>query len=384
MNFINLKPYTSIDRGRHKEAYDALLKYINFYYEHKEKNDQVDFKSAEVKQQLQLQLFADSLEYQQTIQAQQLENEKRHNRQRIIITIAVFGAGILAVFLVFIYRSLRVKKKNNQLLSQKNHQIEKQKEIVEEKNKEITDSINYAKRLQSAILPSMDTLKKEFSDSFVIYKPKDVVSGDFYWFEKRNDFFFVAAADCTGHGVPGAMVSVVCSNALNRCVNEFGILRPDEILNKTRELVIRTFAKSGADVKDGMDISLCAIDKANKKIIFAGANNPLWLLDKASGEMKDFKPSKQPIGLYNEMKDFHQTEIDLNEGDHIYLFTDGYADQFGGEKGKKLKYRPFRDELIRTSAFSASVQQKKLSEFFENWRQDYEQVDDVCVIGIHI
>lgn len=370
--------------GRHKEAYDALFKFTELNKAHKEKNEQVDYKSAEVKQQLQLQLFTDSLKYQQTIQEQQLTNEKRVNRQRIFITVVAFGALILGVFLIFVYRSLKVKKRNNEALSEKNHLIEKQKEIVEEKNKEITDSITYAKRLQSAILPPIEQLSEFFSDSMVLYLPKDVVSGDFYWFEKKNGKVFFAAADCTGHGVPGAMVSVVCSNALNRCVNEFGLTEPNEILGRTRELVIQTFSKSGENVKDGMDISLCALDVDSGELTYSGANNPLWILRNGANEMEEFKPNKQPIGLHEEMKPFDLNQTKMEKGDICYLFTDGFADQFGGEKGKKLKYNPFKELLIKSSKQIGSEQKRELHQFFEDWRADYDQIDDVCVLSVRM
>lgn len=281
----------------------------------------------------------------------------------------------------------------------KNDEINKQKAIIEETHKEITDSINYAKRLQDAILPSFDEVNKYIPNNFIYFQPKDVVSGDFYWFEQLNGYSYLAAADCTGHGVPGAMLSIVCSNALNRSVKEFGIIEPSKILDKTRELVIETFAKSGEDVKDGMDISLCAFN--NNKVVYSGANNPLWivrktdLLTQIEKEAKstitvnelsliEHQSNKQPIGLYEGMKDFNQKEIDLFEGDCLYFFTDGYADQFGGEKGKKFKYKPFKKLLIDVHTKSMKNQALFLSETFENWKGKFEQIDDVCIIGVKI
>ena len=226
-----------------------------------------------------------------------------------------------------------------------------------------------------------------------------MVSGDFYWFEQLNGTSYIAAADCTGHGVPGAMVSVVCSNALNRSVKEFGINAPSKILDKTRELVIETFAKSSEDVKDGMDIVLCAI--SGNKVIYSGANNPLWIVRKTdllTEEQKEdrigitknglslieYKANKQPIGLYYRMEDFTQEEINLHSGDSLYLFTDGFADQFGGEKGKKFKYKPFKHLLIDLHTKQINEQAQLISDSFENWRGQLEQIDDVCVIGVKI
>jgi len=372
------------NRGEYREAYDALFKFTEFNEAYKEKNERVDFKSAELKQELQLQLFSDSLKYQQTIQEQQLVSEKRNNRQRIFITIITFGALVLLAILIFVYRSLKVKKMNNLALSQKNTQIEKQKAILEEKNKEITDSITYAKRLQAAILPPFEELGNYFSDTMVLYLPKDVVSGDFYWYEKKGENLFVACADCTGHGVPGAMVSVVCSNALNRCINEFQLSDPSLILEKARELVIRTFSKSGNNVKDGMDISLCRINLNKKELVFSGANNPLWINKAGSDEIAVVKPDKQPVGLYEGMKKFTSYQLSLQSGDQLYLFTDGYADQFGGDKGKKLKYKSFKNLLLKSRDKSLDEQRNSLLQSFESWKGSYEQIDDVCVIGIRI
>jgi len=273
------------------------------------------------------------------------------------------------------------------------------KNLLEETHKEITDSINYAKRLQDAILPSFLDINQHIKSNFILFQPKDVVSGDFYWFENKNNISLIASADCTGHGVPGAMVSVVCSNALHRSVNEFGIIEPSKILDKTRELVIETFAKSGEDVKDGMDIALCAL--SDNKVVFSGANNPLWIVrninELTSGQIEhrstciieelaliEFKANKQPIGLYEGMKPFTQTEINLLKGDTLYFFTDGFADQFGGEKGKKFKYKPFKRLLIEISTKPMEEQKEIIKNTFNNWKGNIEQVDDVCIIGIKI
>lgn len=268
--------------------------------------------------------------------------------------------------------------------------IEEQKHLVEDKNKEIIDSINYAKRLQEAILPPV-SMVREMLDSFVLYKPKDIVAGDFYYAEKAVDetqaeIILIAAADCTGHGVPGAMVSVVCSNALNRCVNELKITDPGKILDKTTELVVGTFEKSSSDVKDGMDISLISIDKKNRRIKWAGANNPLWVLQQSGEvyELLEVKANKQPIGKYDHRVAFTTHELQLKEGDMVYLFTDGYADQFGGPKGKKFKYKQLEEVLKQHVRLSASGQKDAIDSAFEDWKSGYDQVDDVCVIGIRM
>lgn len=385
--------------GQYRNAYESMVKYVELYSNLKEENEGFDVKNEELKHEFELQSLEDSLKFEKVLNDQKLVNEKRIGRQRIYTTVTIFGFGILAVILVFVYRSLRVRKENNKKLSDKNALIERQKELVEEKNKEITDSITYAQRLQNAILPSIDQINQTFPGAFIHFFPKDVVSGDFYWFEQNEDYNFIAVADCTGHGVPGAMVSVVCSNALNRAVNEFGLSQPKEILNKTRELVIATFAKSGENVKDGMDICLCAFNRERTQLIYAGAFNPLWIIRKnefisesemthkstVRGDEKsliEITASKQPVGSFEKMKDFKETKIQIQEGDSFYLFSDGYADQFGGEKGKKLKYRKFKSILLETDQMSCEEQNNYLKKFMENWKSEIEQVDDICVMGL--
>jgi len=287
------------------------------------------------------------------------------------------------VFRGFSYSRYKITQRQKKI-------IEIQKEEVDEKNKEILDSITYAKRLQEAILPSIDSVKKFLPDSFVYYKPKDIVAGDFYYFESdklKENVCFIAAADCTGHGVPGALVSVVCSNALNRCVKELHLTDPGKILDNTRVLVLETFTKSSQEVRDGMDISFCSITKPsaknkNTKVSWSGANNPLWYIK--SGELIEIAATKQPIGKTENPKPFETHTIELNEGDMLYLFTDGYADQFGGPKRKKFKYKPLKDMLLEINKLPSEEQHTILEQRFNEWRGELEQIDDVCIIGVRI
>lgn len=253
---------------------------------------------------------------------------------------------------------------------------------LQEKNKEITDSITYAKRIQDAILPPISFMKEKFPNSFVLFKPKDIVAGDFYWMEEIGDMIFIAAADCTGHGVPGAMVSVVCSNAMNRAVKEFGLTETGKILDKVTDLVVETFEKSASDVKDGMDISILSINKITKQIQWSGANNPLWYFE--NKELKEITADKQPIGKSDLRKPFTTHIIECKPETSFYLFTDGFADQFGGPKGKKFKYKQFQETLSALLDTDPENQQKSLDIAFENWKGNLEQVDDVCIIGIRI
>ncbi|MBA2613754.1 MAG: tetratricopeptide repeat protein [Bacteroidetes bacterium] len=326
--------------------------------------------------------------------ADKATQEQTLKKNKAIIYSGTVLTILLIIFAIFIFRNNRQKRKiNNELISKNSliesqkKEVEAQKEIVEEKQKEILDSISYAKRLQQAILPPDNFIKNYLPHSFIYYQPKDIVAGDFYWTETVSDKILIAVADCTGHGVPGAMVSVVCSNALNRTVKEFKITEPGKILDKVRELVIETFEKSESEVKDGMDISLISIDKntsSNKKITaqWAGANNPLWYF--SDSEMKEIKANKQPIGKTDIVNPFTTHSLSLKSGDKIYLFTDGYADQFGGEKGKKFKYKQLQNLLAQNNTRTAEELKEILKSSFDNWRGTLEQVDDVCILGIEV
>ncbi len=359
------------------------------------------------------------------------QHESEIRSKRLIIIGAVLGLVLLSALLFLLVRWNREKQKANKLLAlqkseieAKKNEVEIQRDIVSQKNKEILDSIQYAKRIQAAILPPEKTIKSYLPNSFILYKPKDIVAGDFYWMEsvvdeKGNSGVLFAAADCTGHGVPGAMVSVVCNNGLNRSVREKKILDPAEVLNSTREIVVKEFEKSEDEVRDGMDIALCSLfyskDNSYAKLRYAGANNPLWVMRQGKGF--DIKPSddgriiitdyeathvlhikadKQPIGKFPNPLTYNTYEIQLEKGDMIYLFSDGYADQFGGignnfssksqhmTRGKKMKLGNFKKLLANISNKDLDHQKLRLEDAFREWKGDLEQIDDVCVIGVRI
>lgn len=326
------------------------------------------------------------------------------NNQRIQIKakrneqIALFaGLTLVLIFSGFLYNRYKLTQQQKII-------IETAHQSLEIKSKEILDSITYSKRIQKAILPPERIVNSYFHESFILYIPKDIVAGDFYWMEKIEDRIYVAVCDCTGHGVPGALVSVVCNNALNRAVNEFGEREPGKIFDKTRTLILENFAKSDEDVKDGMDASLAVLDfKSNSnsnhvqnpnnnntvKLKWAGANNPLWVVKNRGGvpELTEIKPDKQPIGKGFEDKSFSTHELDLQKGDTLYLFTDGYADQFGGNEkinGKKITKARFREQLLSISGMSMEEQHRHLLNYYETYKGKFEQVDDVCVIGIRV
>lgn len=251
---------------------------------------------------------------------------------------------------------------------------------IQNKNNEIIDSINYAKRLQTAILPPNRLVEKYFVDSFIFYKPKDIVAGDFYWMEVTNDHVFFALGDCTGHGVPGALLSVVCHNALNRSVRDFNLVEPGKILDKTKELVVAQLQAEDQTVYDGMDISLCVLDQTKKTLFWAGANSPLLML--RDGEVIKFKPNKQPVGLSIENAPFVTNRIQYTDKDVFYMYSDGYVDQFGGPNEKKMKYKKLVELILDFQSIPITSQKKAFEEAFEKWKGRIEQVDDVCLIGV--
>lgn len=305
------------------------------------------------------------------IEKQELEAKNQALERDIFGLVGLF----ILILLILVFLNNKKNKKVNRILN-------RQKAVIEEANKNILDSITYAKRIQSAILPQPKLVKEFLKDSFICYKPKDIVAGDFYWLEVVGSKILFAAADCTGHGVPGALVSVVCNNKLNRSVREYGLTSPDDILNKTRELVVKEFEKSDEDVKDGMDISLCALNIDNNKLKWAGANNPLWIL--RNNEVMEYKADKQPIGRHFDEKPFSFKEIQLLKNDIIYIFTDGFQDQFGGEFEKKYRLSRMRELFLSIANKPMEEQRKIIDEVFEKWRGDLEQVDDVCIIGVRI
>jgi serine phosphatase RsbU (regulator of sigma subunit) len=261
-------------------------------------------------------------------------------------------------------------------------ELYQQKVLVEHKNQEIVDSINYARFIQQALLPSSSEVTSYFNHSYVYYAPKDIIAGDFYWFDHANETTWFAVADCTGHGVPGAMVSVLCINALNQQLAEDRTISSGVLLDKVRDFVVKTLNKEQGSVKDGMDISLCCYHHPSKQLQWSGANNPLWLV--RNGELIPYLPNKQPIGMFENAEPFTTHQLQLEKNDLIVLFTDGYADQFGGPKGKKYKYAPLKELIVSHADIPVKELGMLLEETFTDWKGDLEQTDDVCVMVIRI
>ncbi len=374
--------------ANNKEAYNYLEKYIIYNDSLINTNNKKALYKHQVRYEFEKKeaLLKVEQEKKDAISAEQIR------RQKIVIYSSIIGSILLLFIVVIVFRSYKQKKKSNIELTDKNIEITNQKHLIEEKSKEILDSINYAKRIQTAILPPKRMVSEFLPNSFILYKPKDIVAGDFYWMQIVNENnqvnkILFAAADCTGHGVPGAMVSVICNSGLNRSVREFEISEPGKILDKTRDLVIQEFEKSDEEVKDGMDISLCSLELSdnNIQLEWSGANNPLWYIrNDAPTELIEVKADKQPIGKYGEAKPFTTHTIQLQKNDTLYIFTDGYQDQFGGEKGKKFKAAKLKELLISIQSENMENQKQILDKAFEDWKAKTEQVDDVCIIGVRV
>lgn len=325
------------------------------------------------------QLEIEALEQKQKSQKEQLQREKT---QRY----ALFGGVLLLlVFGAFMYNRFKVTQKQKVIIEEQEKETNYQKHLIEEKQKEIVDSINYAKRIQYALLAGDNLLKQNLPEHFVLFQPKDVVSGDFYWATPSPEGFIYITADCTGHGVPGAFMSLLNISKLSQAINENKIYRPDLILNNVRSEIIRALNPEGSpeESKDGMDAVLCKIDLKNMKLSYAAANNSFYII--RNREILICKADKMPVGKgHDDTALFTYNESTLQKGDVIYTFTDGYADQFGGPKGKKFKYKQLEEVLIKIHHLPMIEQHEKLLITFNEWRGALEQVDDVCVIGIRV
>lgn len=298
----------------------------------------------------------------------------------------LFYSAFLISFVYFIVRSqtrqLFITKK---LLREKEltlQKIEGQKEELESRDKSITDSLNYAQRIQEALLPSENYFRGYFKESFIFYKPKDIVSGDFFWIGENENKVFIAAADCTGHGVPGALMSMIGHELLEKIINVDKIERPDkvlEIMNKSLEKTFNREKNVGITIHDGMDIGICVVDRRKRKIQFAGAFFPLYII--RDNRLIEFKGDKHILGETAEDVSFTNNEIALMEDDMLYLFSDGYVDQFGGSSNKKFMYRRFRYLLMTIYRFPVEDQKSILEENIKTWMGDTSQVDDILVMG---
>jgi tetratricopeptide (TPR) repeat protein len=310
--------------------------------------------------------------------------EADKKRQQVIIWSGAVGLLLVALILVIVMRTLRITRSQKTVIEEQKEMVEEQRKIVEEKHKEITDSINYAERIQRSFLATKEILDKNLKDYFVFFRPKDIVSGDFYWAGRLNNgHFALAVADSTGHGVPGAIMSILNISSLEKSIEKES--SPDKILNETRRIIIERLKNDGSAEggKDGMDCTLMVMDPDKKQLSFAAAHNPVWLI--RNNEMIEFKADKMAVGKDDkDVESFSLQTIPLQKGDVIYSLTDGFPDQFGGEKGKKYMLKNLKNLFMRISSLSMKEQEQHLTKEFNNWKGVFEQVDDVCIIGFRI
>ena len=293
--------------------------------------------------------------------------------QRIIIWAVALALLLVFGLVYFIWRNYRNKKRANILLQAQKDQIAYQK-------KHITDSIEYAKMIQTAILPSMELFTHQL-EHFVLFKPRDIVSGDFYWAKEIDGKYLIVTADCTGHGVPGAFMSMLGVSLLNEIIISKEIFRPDLILNKLRDKIIEALKQeSGSIIKDGMDMTICLFDRKTLQLQFSGANNPLYLI--SEGLLTQIKGDKMPVAIHDLMDVFTLHQLKLKQGDTFYTFSDGFADQFGGPKRKKFLAKNFKNLLLSIQDLSMIEQGNRLDDVFTEYRKEVEQIDDVVVIGV--
>ena len=365
-------------------VYDNLADYkkaIQYYFQYQEIKDtlltiQIHNQIAELETKYQTEKKEKELKVKDAELLRKEAEIRQRNFQRNALTIGFFLLFLLALA---IYRSYRQKQKANEILS-------RQKSEIEEKNREITASIRYAKSIQNALLPHPGFIKEVLPESFIFYRPKDIVSGDFYWIGKEDPFVWVAAVDATGHGVPGAFISLLGFNLMNSILKENKGIHPSEMLDLlNRGFSERLFKSYEEDaLKDSMDLSLCRINFQDKSLEYSGAYNPLWVA--RNGEMIIRKADKLSIGSFLEYPDRHYTnyEIALEKGDMIFLFSDGFADQFGGPKEKKFMYKQLKEILLAGSGKKPNTQLNILEQKYLSWKGNLEQIDDVLVIGIKI
>jgi serine phosphatase RsbU (regulator of sigma subunit) len=354
----------------------------------REQQEKIDEQEGRIKQQ------SSQIAEQQTILIERL---RAIEKQKMLIWFFVIALVLVSGLGYFIYRGYRIKKESNiqleaknRLILQQKDEIQQQKEIAESQRdqiayqkKHITDSIYYAQKIQTALLPSLELFSEKL-DHFVLYKPRDIVSGDFYWVADIGERIMIISADCTGHGVPGAFMSMLGVSFLNEIILNKEINQPDLVINSLRDEVIRALKQkeSESEVKDGMDICVCLLDPVRRSLQFAGAQCPLWIF--SEGELTEIKGDKMPVAIHDTMGPFTNHWIDLKKGDTFYIFSDGFVDQFGGPNQKKYLSKNFKKTLGELQAISMYQQGVELDRIFEEWRKDVEQIDDVTVIGVRV
>lgn len=355
--------------GNYKMAYEYVNKKnkLNFDFEKEGLNNNIQQLESEIQ-----------IEQKQSLLLEKdLALTKSEQQKQKQFGIIIIGAMLMIALLLFLFNFF----KSNKLLKSKNLLISEQKHLIEEKHKDITDSITYAHRIQSSLIPSQSQINKIVKNISIFFQPRDIVSGDFYWFSKQQNLTIFALADCTGHGVPGAFMSIIGINQLNTVVNEKGLIQPSLILNELRKGVVNSLnSSSDSDKKDGMDIALISFNE--EKLSFSGANQSIYIL--RNKELIELKGNKQPIGLSDNNQDFSEVNFDLLKQDRIILYSDGLVDQFGGKDGKKLKSKNLKKWLIETADFKLEEQKELIANKLNTFKQNFEQTDDITLAIIEI
>ncbi|MBK7310736.1 MAG: SpoIIE family protein phosphatase [Sphingobacteriaceae bacterium] len=373
LNFLNTKARVLLNNKKPVDAYLCLKRYVVI-------KDSLFTLDANA------QMLEAEARYENDKQTKEIELQKsdieRKNLKLRQSTIVGYSLGIGVLLLIVIafmtYRRYAEKQKANKIISFQKEEVESKKLIIEEKQREIIDSINYAKRIQYSLLANEQLLKNNLCEYFIFFNPKDIVSGDFYWATKKDNKFYMAVCDSTGHGVPGAFMSLLSIGSLSEAINENNITEPNEVFEYVRKRLIESMEGQ----RDGFDGVLLCIDESKKKVIYASAHNgPVLVRD---GTIKELDADKMPVGMGVRDEPFKKYSIDVQKGDRLYLYTDGFADQFGGPKKKKFKYKQLNEILLFNCMKPMSEQREILKQTFNDWKGELEQVDDVCVIGIHL
>ena len=372
----NFKNYNALKDSTISEGYLNQISELEAKYDTDRKERELILQKSELDKKK-----AEAAQNMAELEKKDIENK----RQRLLIYSFILGLVIVFVFSIILYRQFREKKRANILLEEQNIEIKHQRDMIYLQKQEITDSIHYAKRIQTAILPPDRILEKNLSDHFILYKPRDIVSGDYYWMTETGNKTIVLAADCTGHGVPGAFMSMLGVSFLNEIVNKQGVTKPSVILNELRRNIVDALHQTGkeGEAQDGMDIAVVTIDHENMKAEYAGAYNPMYLI--RNSELTEYSADRMPIGIHLKgTTEFTNNELDVQKGDAIYIFSDGFVDQFGGDKSKKFMAKRLKELLVQIYNESLPKQAKILNTTLEKWMGNIEQIDDILVIGLKI
>lgn len=369
----------SYHTGQYKTAYDYLEKFLVVKdtlvsTENFQNVQELEKKYNSEKQDKEIKILQQANEIKD-IEIRESESKRRN--LMLIIALAGLVIGLAAFAFMKIRRQKRHLEANKKNIELKNHQLELQK-------KEIVDSINYAKRIQDAMLKDEEHTSTHLPPHFILFKPKDIVSGDFYWALEKENFLYFAAADCTGHGVPGAFLTLLGTSFLNEINATDKVLSPAQILDQLREKFVKELSSTHEKTRDGMDVSLIRINIKTLEAVWAGAYNPLWLIKKGENTISEMQADKQPVGYSETITNFTDNSIKFQKGDQFILFTDGYADQFGGQEGKKFKHKQLKSILLEIKDLNPDLQKHTLQESFDKWKGNLEQVDDVLIIGIKL